>query len=409
MQVFKCALRVVISHPIALFLYVVGLSLMGVFATGSLNATPGDEGFSAAKVPVAVIDRDHSELSQSLTAFLADNNDLVDVADDTYAMQNAVATGQVLYLLVIDDGYSDAFMAAARNGAAQPKLEATFSFATLGGRSADEQVNQYLSLARTAATLEPSASPASILARVDASAAKQAAIDTLQTPGSDKPADAFAFYLKWSTYTIVAAIVIFISLLMSAFNRTDVRRRTLVAPLSALRLGLQKALACLLVTAIAWIVVCAIGLAAYGTTLESVPPLAVALTLGCAFVFSLVPLSIGFLLGQLGVGEMAANAVGNIAAMVLSFMGGAWIGIELLPPGIQAFAHFLPAYWYNDAVGRALHLSDVAPSTVAPILGDLGIVALFAVALFAVALATGRVRQKSAEAGGNAAAEALPA
>lgn len=409
MQVFKSALRVVLSHPIALCIYVIGLSIMGIFVTGNPNAVPADQSFSAAQVPFAVIDRDHSELSQSLTAFLAKNDDQQNVADDSYAMQDAVATGQVHYLLVIDDGYGAAFMKAAHEGTAQPPLKATFSFSTLDGQLADEQVNQYLGLARTAAILEPNASLKSILSHVDASAAQQAAIDTLQTPSSSKASDAFALYLKWSTYTIVASIIIFISLLMSAFNRTDVRRRTLTAPVSPLRLGLQKALACLLVTAIAWVIIVGIGLMAYGTTLQSVAPLAVVLTLGAVFVFSLVPLSVGFLLGQLGISEMATNAIGNIGAMVLSFTGGVWVGIELLPSGIQTLTHFLPAYWYNDAVDRALHLTGATPSTVAPILSDLGIVALFAVALFAVALACGRLRQRSAEAGGNAAAEALPA
>ena len=104
---------------------------------------------------------------------------------------------------------------------------------------------------------------------------------------------------------------------------------------------------------------------------------------------------------------MAANAVGNILGMVMSFLGGAWISINLLPDEVQVFSHFIPTYWYNDAVSQAVHLTEVTFDTIAPILGNIGIVALFAVALFAVALAAGRLRLKSAEAGGNAAASTL--
>ncbi|MEG0989807.1 MAG: ABC transporter permease [Gordonibacter sp.] len=407
MQAFKCALRVVFSHPVYVLVYVLFLSSMGVFIASSINTGSTEENFSATKVPFAVIDRDQSELSRSLTAFLDENAEQVKVADDSFAMQDAVATGLVRYLLVVPEGYGSAFMEAAHTGSDQPVLESTFSFGTMGGQLVDEQVNQYVGLVRAAAALEPDASATSVLSRADSAASEKTAIETVQTPNGAIPADRFAFYLQWGTYTMTAAIVVCVGLLMSAFNRTEVRRRNLVAPMSSLQLGLQKAAACLLVTVAVWAVACGIGLVAFGYTLESVPSSAMALVLFSAFVFSLVPLSLGFLLGQLGASEMVANAVGNILGMVMSFLGGAWISIELLPPEVQTFSHFIPTYWYNDAVGQAIHLTDVTLETMAPILGNLGIVALFAVALFAVALAAGRLHLKSADAGGNAAASTL--
>ena len=195
-----------------------------------------------------------------------------------------------------------------------------------------------------------------------------------------------------------------VGLLMAAFNRTDLYRRNLVSPMSSLRLGMQKAAASLLVTALVWAITCGIGLAAFGSSLAGVPPAAVALALGGALVFALVPLTIGFLLGQLGASEMVANAVGNIAGMVMSFLGGAWISIELMGPEIQTLSRFIPTSWYTEAVSKSVHLTDVTLSSAAPVLANLGVVALFAAALFAVALVAGRVRMRSAEAGGNAAA-----
>lgn len=407
MQAFKCALRVVLNHPVYLLVYVVFLGSMGVFIASSINTGSTEESFDAVKAPFAVIDHDQSELSQSITSFLGKNAEQITVDDDPFAMQDAVATGMVRYLLVIPEGYSSSFMKAARTGGDQPVLESTFSFGTMSGQLVDEQVNQYLGLVHSAAALEPHASVASVLARANAAAGKKADVETVQTTSGAIPADRFAFYLQWGTYTMTAAIVVCVGLLMSAFNRTDVKRRNLVAPLSNLQLGLQKAAACLLVTVLVWAVACGIGLAAFGYTLDGVPTSAIALTLFSAFVFSLVPLSIGFLLGQLGVSEMAANAVGNILGMVMSFLGGAWISINLLPDEVQVFSHFIPTYWYNDAVSQAVHLTEVTFDTIAPILGNIGIVALFAVALFAVALAAGRLRLKSAEAGGNAAASTL--
>ena len=77
-----------------------------------------------------------------------------------------------------------------------------------------------------------------------------------------------------------------------------------------------------------------------------------ALMVAASFVFATIPLSVGYLLGQLGVGEFASNALGNILGMVISFLGGAWISFDLLDPSVQMLAHFSPAYWYSGRHGR---------------------------------------------------------
>ncbi len=407
MQAFKAALRIVLNHPVYLLVYVGFLSCMGVFISASINSGVADDGsYTATKVPIAVVDRDQSELSESLTAYLGETAELVDVADDSFAMQDAVATGEVRYLLVIPQGYGEDYLEAARTGAVEPTLESTYSFGTMAGTLVDEQVNQYLGLVRATAALEPDASVPSVLARADQAAAESADVETVQTPNGAKPADRFAFYLQWGSYTMTAAIVVCVGLLMSAFNRTDVHRRNLIAPVSTLRLGMQKAAACLLVTLAVWAITCGIGLAAFGSSLGGVPLPAVALVLATALVFSLVPLSIGFFLGQIGASEMVANAVGNIAGMVISFLGGAWISLDLLAPEVQTLSRFIPTSWYTEAIGQAIHLTEIPPETVLPILGNIGIIALFAIALFAVGLAVGRLNLRSAEAGGNAGAKA---
>lgn len=404
MQAFKAALRVVINHPVYLLVYVGFLSCMGVFLTSSMNFGAEDAEYEAVQTPFAVIDRDNSVLSEGIIAHLEQNGERVDVTDDSFALQDAVATGAARYLVVIPQGYGEDFLAAARNNGEQPLLESTYSFASMRGVLVDEQLNQYLGLVRATAALEPNAAASDILAKADKSVAVSADVETVQTPSATAPADRFAFYLQWGAYTMTASIVVCVGMLMSAFNRTDVYRRNLMSPVSSLQLGMQKAAACLLITIAVYAVSCGIGLAAFDSSLADVPPEGVALILASALVYSLVPLSLGFLLGQLGASEMIANAVGNIAGLVMSFLGGAWISFDLLAPEVQAVARFVPTSWYTDAIAQSAHLTAVTPATIMPIVGELGIVALFAVALFAVALAAGRIRMRSGEAGGNAAA-----
>jgi len=64
--------------------------------------------------------------------------------------------------------------------------------------------------------------------------------------------------------------------------------------------------------------------------------------------YTLAAVSIGFLMGQIGLGQQAANAVANIGGMALSFLGGAWVPIEGLPDSLARAARRRP----GDCAGR---------------------------------------------------------
>ena len=126
--------------------------------------------------------------------------------------------------------------------------------------------------------------------------------------------------------------------------------------------------------------------------------------LALSFAFATVPLSAGYLLGQMGASETVSNAVGNIAGMAVSFLGGVWVSFDAMDPAVQAIGRFSPAFWYTDALQKAAALEAPTPEALAPIFGDMGVLLLFALALFAVALVASRLRVQGADAGGNAAA-----
>lgn len=404
MRVFKGALAVCVRHPLYLVIYVGFLSLMGLFMAGGLTFGSDNVSFEAASAPYTFIDRDDSDLSRAVGAYLSKQGEFVEVADEQRALQDAVATGQVSYLLIVPEGFSAAFLKAARDGGEEPHLEAVFSYESATGMLVDTQVNQYLALMRATAALLPDAPTDQVVAMANDAAREQASVETVHAPDNTSGADRFVFYLKWSAYPLTAAIVVSVGLVMGAFNRTDVRRRVLVAAESPLAVGVQKLAAGLVVATGVWAVIMAVGMVAFGDAAACLPAATVALLLGCEFVFALTPLAIGFLLGQLGATEMVSNAVGNIAGMVFTFLGGAWISLSLLPAGVRAVAAFTPVYWLTEALGDAAAAGADTAAALQAVLPALGVLALFALAFFVCGLVASRLRTQSAEAGGNAAA-----
>ena len=153
--------------------------------------------------------------------------------------------------------------------------------------------------------------------------------------------------------------------------------------------------ACLVIGLVGWLWIFGLAVAAFGTgaVTTSAPLLGV---VGAALgAYMLVAVSLGFLVGQIGLGQNAANAVANIGGMALSFLAGSWVSIEWMPDAVVQAARLTPGYWAAQAISGAFTTTSLSADAIGPLLADCGICALFAVAIFAVAMAVGRTRARS--------------
>lgn len=138
MQVFKTAIKTVLRHPMYLIVYAGFLSMMGVFiASGLTFGGTNDSEFSPYETKFAVIDRDGSALSDGLAAYLREQGIEVPIEDSQMALQDAVAKGQSSYILIVPEGFGDAFVEAARTGDELPTLETVYSFYSTEGSLMD--------------------------------------------------------------------------------------------------------------------------------------------------------------------------------------------------------------------------------------------------------------------------------
>ena len=67
--------------------------------------------------------------------------------------------------------------------------------------------------------------------------------------------------------------------------------------------------------------------------------------------------------------------------------------LSLMGPAVQTVAHFVPTYWVNDAIGKAL-AADLTSTVLGDIACDLGVTVLFAAAIAAVGLALARSKSQ---------------
>lgn len=391
---FSCALRILWAHRIYLLIYLVVMSLMGVFVASQSIPPSTDGSMPEAPAAVAVIDRDGSAVSRGLAAYLGREAELVEVADTQRALQDAVAQESVDCLLVVPAGYGDALVEAARTGVEAPALESSLSTSGAAGLLAQIQAQGWLqAVYGFVDTLGATPEEAVELADQTTEAGAEASVAPVsEGTRTLQQRLALRVYLAFSEYPIFAAATVCIAVLMRALNQRDVRERILVAPTRGFARSLQVFGACMLVSLVCWLWIGGLGLVLFGGELPRTDPGQVGVALLALLAYALFAGGVGFLLGQLGIGEEAANAIANIGGMVLSFLGGAWVGLDMMPPAVLDVARFTPSYWTVTAIdGSIVELDSLGAA-----LGAVGIVALFALAVVAAAVAVGRAKLREA-------------
>ena len=403
MSTFKTSLRILVAHRLYILIYLVLMSAGAVFVgTGSGNAT--DAGVTQVTAEVAVIDRDDSAVSRALAEYVGSVGNTQPLEDTKQALQDATAKDRIQYILIIPAGFGEELQAAAQDGTQPPAVETVVSYRSYMGslmnvhtNSYLNQVYDYLHALNTDATgtqsAEQSVERAVTLAKGSmrgGSAARLITQDTLPLPESLK------LYTLFSLFPLTAFCVVAIAVLMASLNRPPVHSRVSSAPVTGRSRGLGLLGACLLVGLVAWLWFFCLGTAVFAADriVDAAPRLGV---IGLALAaYTLNGVAMGFLVGQLRLGENAANAIAVIGGMAFSVLAGAWAPLDMLPDAVIAVARLTPGYWATQATGGAFNAGSTSAQVLTPLLGYCGICALFAVAIGAIGLGVGRSRARAA-------------
>lgn len=396
MSTFRSALRVAWRHPVYLVSYLAILSLMSVLV-GRLvadQAAAAPSSYEPVRASVAVVDEDGSDLSRALASWAGGRFELVET-NGAQEVQDALARSLVDCVLVLPQGFGQELLDAAHTGDDLPNVRATYGADVQTGVLAAQEASQWVSLAGSAAVLEPDAGACAVGELATQAMGQRADVATLTSAdaGDVRTTAGATTYFNFSAYPIMSSVVVTVGLVLSVFSESEVRRRQGCAPVSPARLDASLLGGCLVLALGAWAWTSVLGLAVFADELSNVPAANLALLLVAQLAISLTPLSLAFMLSRLGLREQGLNAAGNIGGMVLTFLGGAWVPLSLMSEEVRTVAHFVPTYWVSDAVTTLLGASALTASDLARVGTDIGVATLFAVAIAALGLALSRARR----------------
>lgn len=379
----------VIKKNIGYFVMYFGIFIGMALIFSNTQSSQAKEMFQPVRVPVPVIDRDKSEASRALTAFLAQENEVYAFEGDVAELNRGLYYREIGYILTIPEGFGASLEPGAANDL---QLESVKLPGSTAGYYIDADIEQFLMRYRTYRAAGFSAEEAGqrTLALQGSKGAVQ--IEAVEEKSSELPNWAYAF--NYLPYLYLSVFIYCMAFVLKAFRDRHVEDRLRACPIPARTQALQGFQAFALVFAIIWLISLLIPLIARGADFYTSPHRGWIILNSLAFL--LVAASIAFLVGNLAKSDVVISALTNVIGLGMCFLGGVFVPPDMLSEGVQKFSRFLPSWWYVRNVNLLGLRQGALSAADTQLIGESLLIQIaFAAAIFAITLFL--LRQKGRE------------
>lgn len=348
----------------------------------AVSAEEKSKSFAAAKVDIAVVDMDNSELSENLVKYLQKKHEVELAKDNKSALYEKLYYGEKSLVLRIGKGFEK----KAFEG--EVGIHLTNRPGSYSGMYLEQQINLFVG--NVMSYLEAGYGMEEACQKVAARQESKVSIEDINGNGGDVPA-----YLGFFQYLPYLFICVFGAVLgknLYTFRRKNVKNRAMSSPVSLIRQNGETVLAFLVIGAGLYLLCCVIAFILYGESVLTSPNLGWYLL--NAFMDMLTALAIAFLVGLLVKSEMQVNIVITPVSLGLSFLCGVFVPLNVMGEQIRTIAKFLPVYWYEVVNNLLTDYADISGEIQTQVITGIGIQFLFVLALTGVGMAIAKYQQQ---------------
>ncbi|MBR5969945.1 MAG: ABC transporter permease [Lachnospiraceae bacterium] len=301
------------------------------------------EMFEKTAVPVAVIDRDESELSKGLIAFLGQENKVISSDGEENELTRQLYYREIGYVLTIPEGFGASF-ADALTGEAKEEmsLEVVKLPDHAAGYYLDADIEQFLS--RVKAYLAAGDGLEEALDQTLALREHQAEVRIAEGAYAYDNMPRFTYTFNYYPYLYLSVLTYCVGFVLKTFREKKLADRLNASPIPAATRNLHGIAAFSVVFFVFWLLSLLIPLVTDGTSFYTSPHRGLYLINTVAFL--LVAASIAFFIGHVAKNEIAITALTNVVGLGMCFLGGVFVPLDVLSENVQKFSRFLPSYWY---------------------------------------------------------------
>ncbi len=375
MQVFKLYWKICRKYIGQIFMYV------GIFSGVVLGAVlpaqykEAQKQYEESRCDFAVFDYDNSEVSQELVAYLEMKHNVKDIGGDTTeTVQDALYNKEVDCIVRINPGYGERFLAGDAGG----KLEIVQVPGTITSTLFEQDLNSFLKIAETYMDAGYSVEEAFAQAKE----VEELSVEMSIPQGTNVSTTKIYIYLKYLVWILVMALTQSIAPVLIVMNQKGAREKIACSPYKFGRMNWEILLGVMVTSVGVCLLFVFLGMTAIQYNFFTVTGLLHIVNLLCYAMFAL---ALTFLISKLvDTTETAViSLAGNIVSLGMSFLCGVFVPQEVLSDSVLKIAHFLPGYWYLDALKT---IEQYGFDKIGSIVPSMGIQLLFAAALIVVAM-----------------------
>ncbi|WP_055667744.1 ABC transporter permease [Desnuesiella massiliensis] len=384
MQVYKAFFKIIYKNLSQIIIYiVVFISLAVALANTSTKAV--NTNFSETKVNIVFINHDNnSRLVEGLKNYLSKNANIVNIPDDTKKLQDALFFREVEYIVKVPKGFANGLLSGEIL-----QLEKTTVPGSTSEIYLDNIINKYLNTVKVYTSAMENLSEEQLLSYVDNDLAQKTEVKLSSTLGEVSKNEKITFYFNYLAYSLFSILILGVCSVMIVFNNTDLKKRNFCSPIKLRNMNFQMILGNFSYAVLAWFAMIFTSFIMYGSYMFTAKGMLFLLN---SFIFTLVALSISFLIGNIIKSKGAMSAAANVVSLGTCFISGVFVPQALLGKTVLTIASFTPNYWYVRSNNIIVNLVNFSMENLTPIFLNMLIMLGFATAVLSVALVV--IKQK---------------
>ena len=380
MQVYKTFLRIALKSISSGIAYIVIFTSLS-FILAKVNSSDTKETFNAKKIEIAVVDRDNSELSNSLYDYLDSTQKVEAIDDDENAWSDELFYHSVEAIIVIEDGFEAAIVSGNTEGLVTSYANPDSNCSYIVESAIQTYISNIGMYIKTGYNYEDAAAAAKANSEITAT------VDILSEDSGKSPT-AMSYFFTYIPYMMSCIVINALGPMLLIWNKRELRERTAIASLSQTKINSQIIGALTCCSGVIFGLFAVIAACAYGKDLFTVAGIYYILNSIC---YMLVCVAFTYIVSLICTKVQSIAIWSNLFGLSTSFMCGVFVTRDLLADGVVSASKCLPTYWYIN-VTEELRYFDGTLSRSS--YNSMFIQLLFAIAFFAIGLIIVKTKQQ---------------
>ncbi|MCI8273010.1 MAG: ABC transporter permease [Clostridia bacterium] len=218
MTVFKTFWKIFNKNKFIVIMYTIMLLIFGV---SNMQTSEQSMSFVSSKPDVLIINYDEEEsITKNLIKYISDKSNIIDIENTQEKIDDALFYRDINYVIYIPENYSTNFMEGKN-----PEIEIK-STGDYNAAFEEMILSRYIKIANT--YQKNIQDEKELIDKINETLSKEAEVEITSKLDTDALSRA-TFYYNFASYSILACLLLVISLILSSFNEERIRKRIAVS------------------------------------------------------------------------------------------------------------------------------------------------------------------------------------